>query len=75
MQATDAGVVPTGTEILKLLAQQLPVIEMFGTSKFVPVNTFYWDNYPTATNYYEGPWWWWSNFKYTVSQLRPTGRK
>ena len=75
MQATDAGVVPTGTAILQALAKQLPVIEMFGTSKFVPVNTYYWDNYPTAKNYYEGPWWWWSNFKYTVSQLKPTGKK
>jgi len=75
MPATDPGVVPTGTAILQELAKQLPVIEMFGTSKFVPVNNYYWDNYPSAKNYYEGPWWWWSNFKYTIPQLKPTGRK
>lgn len=73
--ATDPSLVPTGTALLKEMAQQLPVIEMFGTSKFVPVNTTYWENYPTAKNYYEGPWWWWSSFKYTVSQLKSTGKK
>lgn len=75
MSSTDPAVIKTGTALLQELAQQLPVIEMFGTSKFVPVNTYYWDNFPTAKNYYEGPWWWWSNFKYTVSQLKSTGKK
>lgn len=75
MSSTDPGVVPAGTAILQEMARQLPVIEMFGTSKFVPVSTYYWDNFPTAKNYYEGPWWWWSSFKYTISQLKPTGRK
>jgi len=75
MPVTDPRLVPTGTAILQELAKELPVIEMFGTSKFVPINNYYWDNFPTANNYYEGPWWWWSNFKYTVSQLRSTGRK
>ena len=42
-----------------------------GTSKFVPVNETYFTNYPTADNYYEGPWWWWSNFKYIVSNIQP----
>lgn len=75
MPVSDPRIVPTGTELLKVLAKELPVIEMFGTSKFVPVNTYYWDNYPTSDNSYEGPWWWWSNFKYMVPQFKPTGRK
>ena len=75
MQTSDPKVVPTSTAILQEMAKQLPVLEMFGTSKFVPVNNYYWTNYPTAKNYYEGPWWWWSNFKYTVSQLKSTGKK
>ena len=32
----DPEIVPLGTEILKEIATGLPVIEMFGTSKFVP---------------------------------------
>jgi len=42
----------------------MPWIPMFGTSKFVPVDTYYWTGYPTNENFYEGPWWWWSLFKY-----------
>ncbi|EAR51838.1 oligopeptide ABC transporter, periplasmic oligopeptide-binding protein [Oceanicola granulosus HTCC2516] len=60
-----------GTEILKVLVEGMPAINMFGTSKFVPVNETYWTNYPTAENYYEGPWWWWSNFKFITAQLEP----
>jgi peptide/nickel transport system substrate-binding protein len=67
----DPEIVPIGTEILKELATGLPVIEMFGTSKFVPVNETYWQNYPSADNAYEGPWWWWSNFKFIVARLQP----
>jgi peptide/nickel transport system substrate-binding protein len=71
----DPKITEYGGELLKALVKQLPVIEMFGTSKFVPVNTYYWDNYPTATNYYEGPWWWWSNFKFMIPSFKPTGRQ
>ena len=67
----DPEIVPLGTEILKEIATGLPVIEMFGTSKFVPVNETYWSNYPSADNAYEGPWWWWSNFKFIVARLQP----
>ncbi|MDB5529514.1 MAG: extracellular solute-binding protein family 5 [Devosia sp.] len=69
--ADDPQIVPLGTDILKELVQGLPVIEMFGTSKFVPVNETYWTNYPSAENYYEGPWWWWSNFKFIAAKLKP----
>ena len=40
--------------ILKSWSKGMPVIQMFGTSKFVPVNETYWKNYPSADNYYEG---------------------
>jgi peptide/nickel transport system substrate-binding protein len=69
--ADDPQIVPVGTDILKELVEGLPAIEMFGTSKFVPVNETYWTNYPSADNYYEGPWWWWSNFKFIAARLEP----
>lgn len=71
MPANDPEIVDVGTDILKELVGGLPVIEMFGTSKFVPVNQTYWTNYPSAENYYEGPWWWWSNFKFIAARLEP----
>ncbi len=71
ISSDDPQIVPLGTEILKELVGGLPAIEMFGTSKFVPVNETYWKNYPSANNYYEGPWWWWSNFKFIVAKIQP----
>ena len=58
-------------DLLMEMAQEMHWIPMFGTSKFVPVNEHYFTNYPTADNYYEGPWWWWSNFKYIVANIQP----
>jgi len=71
LPTTDAKNVEFGTALLKELVKGMPVIPMFGTSKFVPVNTTYWTNFPSAKNYYEGPWWWWSNFKYIVARVKP----
>jgi len=64
-------IVPITTAMLKVIVKDLPAIEMFGTSKFVPVNETYWTNYPTAENPYEGPWWWWANFKFIAAHLKP----
>jgi peptide/nickel transport system substrate-binding protein len=71
LTTTDPKNVELGTELLKELVTGMPVIPMFGTSKFVPVNTTYWTNFPSASNYYEGPWWWWSNFKYIMARVKP----
>lgn len=62
-------------ELMLAFLKGMPFIHMFGTSKFVPVNETYWTNYPTADNAYEGPWWWWSNFKYMIPHFKPTGAK
>jgi len=75
MPADDPAIVKTETAILLEMAKQLPVIKMFGTPKVVPVSNYFWDNFPTAKNYYEGPWWWWSNLKYKVAKLRSTSRR
>lgn len=71
MPSDDPKIVEVGTGILKELVEGLPSIEMFGTSKFVPVNETYWTHYPSADNFYEGPWWWWSNFKFIATQIKP----
>jgi peptide/nickel transport system substrate-binding protein len=71
LTTTDKRNVEHGTELLKELVKEMPVIPMFGTSKFVPVNNTYWTNYPSSANYYEGPWWWWSNFKYIAARIKP----
>ena len=59
------------TQFLKLAFQAHINITVQAGTKIVPVNEAYWTNFPTAENPYEGPWWWWSNFKFTVAQLQP----
>lgn len=71
LPSDDPQNVEISKDLLMEMAQEMHWIPMFGTSKFVPVNQTYWTNYPTADNYYEGPWWWWSNFKYIVSHIQP----
>jgi peptide/nickel transport system substrate-binding protein len=70
----DPRTVELTTEFMKAWVEEMPWLPMFGTSKFVPVDTYYWDGLPTDENAYEGPWWWWSLFKYITPQIQPSGR-
>jgi peptide/nickel transport system substrate-binding protein len=63
--------IPLLTEFEKQFIVERPWLPMFGTSKFVPVITTYWDGLPTADYFYEGPWWWWSLFKYHMPFIQP----
>lgn len=73
LQSDDPKVIPNITEINKEFVQGMPFIPMFGTSKFVPVDTYYWTGFQTAKNEFEGPWWWWSQFKFYTPHYKPTG--
>jgi peptide/nickel transport system substrate-binding protein len=59
-------------EFFKIAIEDLPFIGFHSGVKFVPYNGTYWTNFPTASNPYNGPWWWWSCFKYIVGELQPT---
>jgi peptide/nickel transport system substrate-binding protein len=61
-------------QFMKVWFKDLPALPMFASTQLVPVDSYYWTNFPTATNAYNGPWWWWSNFKFILPNLRPTGR-
>jgi peptide/nickel transport system substrate-binding protein len=71
----DPANVVLGREALKMFIEEMPYIPMAGTSKFVPVDTYYWDNWPTALDQYDNPIWWWSGFKFILPMIEPTGRK
>ncbi len=74
LTSDDPQTVELMKEFMKEFVKELPWLPMFGTSKFVPVDTYYWTNFPSPDNYYEGPWWWWSLFKYMTPHFEPTGR-
>ena len=60
-----------GLEFLKIAVEDMPFIGFHSGVKFVPTNSTYWTNYPTAQNPYNGPWWWWSTFKYIMCEFTP----
>jgi peptide/nickel transport system substrate-binding protein len=75
LTSDDPQTVELTTEFMKAWVAEMPWLPMFGTSKFVPVDTYYWDGLPTVDNAYEGPWWWWSLFKYMTPNFQPSGRQ
>ncbi len=58
-----------GIEFLKAAVEDMPFIGFHSGVKFVPSNSTVWEGYPTADNPYNGPWWWWSCFKYIVPYI------
>jgi peptide/nickel transport system substrate-binding protein len=74
LPSDDPQMIPLTTEFMKAWVAEMPWLPMFGTSKFVPVDTYYWDGLPTSDNPYEGPWWWWSLFKYMTPNFQPSGQ-
>ncbi len=59
-------------EFLKECVTDMPNINFLSGTKFVPTNSTYWEGYPNADNPYNGPWWWWSCFKYMLPNITPT---
>ena len=60
-----------GLEFLKTAIEDLPFIGFHSGVKFVPTNSTVWEGYPSAENPYNGPWWWWSCFKYIAPFITP----
>ena len=62
------------TEFLKECVTDMPEINFLSGTKFVPTNSTYWEGYPDADNPYNGPWWWWSCFKYMLPYITPVAK-
>ncbi len=71
----DPQITELTKDLLKQMITEMNWIPMFGTSKFVPETTYYWQGFPSADNFYNGPWWWWSCFKFILPHLEETGNK
>lgn len=63
-----------GLEFVKVAIEDLPFIGFHSGVKFVPTNSTNWENYPSAENPYNGPWWWWSCFKYITTEISPVSK-
>ena len=71
VSATSDESYELGMEFVKIAIQDMPFIGFHSGVKFVPTNSTYWSNYPCAENPYNGPWWWWSCFKYITTEITP----
>ncbi|HBN97500.1 MAG TPA: hypothetical protein DDZ66_14510 [Firmicutes bacterium] len=60
-----------GMEFMKAATADMPFLGFHSGVKFVPTNSTFWENYPSAENPYNGPWWWWSCFKYITTEITP----
>lgn len=58
-----------GLEFVKVAIKDMPFLGFHSGVKFVPTNSSVWEGYPNAANAYNGPWWWWSCFKYIVPYI------
>ncbi len=61
-------------DFMKIAIKELPFIGFHSGVKFVPTNSTLWTNYPSAENPYNGPWWWWSCFKYITTEITPVAK-
>ena len=59
----------TTVDLLQAAVEDMPYINVTSGTKFVPTNSTYWAGYPNSENPYNGPWWWWSCFKYILPNL------
>ena len=58
-------------QFLQEAVKDMPFINVTNGTKFVPTNSTYWEGYPNSENNYNGPWWWWSCFKYMLPNITP----
>ena len=74
MAPNSEGLHEKYVELLKQFVIEMPWIPCFGTSKIIPVDNYYWTNFVSAKNNYEGPFWWWSSFRYHMTEIQPVAR-
>lgn len=58
-------------QFLQEAVKDMPIINVTNGTKFVPTNSTYWEGYPSSAEPYNGPWWWWSCFKYMLPRITP----
>ncbi len=73
--APSPQIVEMQKEVLKMMIQDMAVINLASIPTTIPENWAYWKNWPTADNYYATPLTWWSSFKFVLMKLEPTGKK
>lgn len=77
----DIGSRPLGDEEVPALVAEayahldaeMPFIPLVQAAKLLPMNTTYWEGWPTADNYYNHPFFWWNHTHQIIHNLEPAG--
>ena len=67
-------IVANGIKGLKVLIEEMPTVPLITVSKSIVWDEYYWTNWPGAENAYVNPMHHFSNYKYLLTQIKPTGR-
>lgn len=67
----DPKCMEDNVELVKLMTEEMIFIPFHSGVKLCPTNDTYWTGYPNSENAYNGPWWWWSTFKYFLPYITP----
>ena len=59
---------------MKIAVEEMPGIPTYSYPSVIANDTYYWTNWPSATNLYTQPHHHWPNFKHMLPFLEPTGR-
>jgi ABC-type dipeptide transport system, periplasmic component len=71
LSPTDDKSYELAMDFMKIAITDMPFIGFHSGVKFVPTNSTHWTNYPCSDTPYNGPWWWWSCFKYITTEITP----
>jgi len=70
----DERMAELGIAGMKIAVEEMPGIPTFSYPSVIANDTYYWTNWPSATNLYTQPHHHWPNFKYMLPFLEATGR-
>lgn len=58
-------------EAYQYLDAEMPFIPLVQATKLLPMNTTYWEGWPTNDNYYNHPFFWWNSTHQIIHNLTP----
>jgi len=56
-------------EAYRYLAEEMPFIPLVQSVKLLPLNTTYWEGWPSSENYYNHPFFWWNHTHQIIHNL------
>lgn len=70
-QLGDEAIPGLVAEAYKHLDAEVPFIPLVQAAKLLPMNTTYWEGWPTNDNYYNHPFFWWNHTHQIIHNLTP----